>query len=132
MKCLVICSFVVPILFVLFFSHLKWMLKIKKKIRPKSRNSISGKILNVKCFPRLSENTNMLLYFGWDVYCLRKQRDQVNACSFILSKCTVFILLPRTGTTLRIAEVHEILHSIVGVEMVLSAAVPLPAGCLFF
>lgn len=58
---------------------------------------------------------NVLSYFGWDVYCLRKQRDQVSACSFVLFRCTRFVLLRCTLSTERIAEVHEIpLHSITG------------------
>lgn len=69
-------------------SHLKQVPKIKG---PGSENRISCKILNLKYFPRLSENMNVLLYFVWDVYCLRKQRDQVNICSFILLKSSGFV-----------------------------------------
>lgn len=68
-------------------------IKKKKKISPEIRNRVICKILNLKYFPRLSENTNVLLYFGWDVYCLRKQRDQVNACSFILLKMHWFYFI---------------------------------------
>lgn len=34
---------------------------------------------------------NVLLYFVWDASCLRKQRDQVSACSFSLLKSSGFI-----------------------------------------
>lgn len=82
-----ICSFVASYIICTFFT-----INMGAKIKGLgSENRISCKILNLKYFLRLSENMNVLLYFVWDVYCLRKQRDQVNTCSFTLLKSSAFV-----------------------------------------
>lgn len=79
-------ALLLPTLFVVS-PQLLWVPNIKG---PGNENRISCKILNVKYFPRLSENMNVLLYFVWDIHCLRKQRDQVNRCPFTLLKSSGF------------------------------------------